>query len=385
MFSMTESKPHSIRKRMISNIYSKSYLQNSPEMHNISHTLIRERLLPLLNTFAETGLSMNVLEFNHAIAMDFICAYIFGLSNGTNFIQDAKYRKYWLDLYGCRKSPYRFWSAELPALQSMLQNIGIMVVPAYVKAANLEIEASCYKWCQMAEESACEEKGKTTSPVVYKQLIQSLEKSDTGSDNPGDNHHPGFEVASELLDHLAAGQETTGISLTYVMHCLSQRPALQSALREELIPLSSSLRYQSLSATDTVPASDLPSWRSLDALPLLHAVLMETLRLHAAIPGPQPRLTPHNPTIPTRLGEYSNIPGGVRVSTLAYTLHRNENVFPEPEKWKPERWLNTEKEQKEEMLRWFWAFGSGGRMCIGSNFAVIGTYSSCFPRTRGSC
>ncbi|MCJ1242360.1 hypothetical protein MMC14_010368 [Varicellaria rhodocarpa] len=370
MFSTTEREPHSVRKRMISNVYSKSYLQSSPEVHEISHSLIRKRLLPLLNIFAETERSVDVLELNHAIAMDFICAYLFGLSSGTNFIQDAKYRKHWLDQYKRRKSPHTFWTAELPALRSLLEKIGIMVIPAYIKSANREIERSCYNMCQSAEDSIYKAEANPTSPVVYKQLSQSLEKTHAESGNT-DSYPKSLKVASEMLDHLAAGQETTGITLTYVMYCLSQRPALQFALREELVTFSSSLRFQSTSATDTVSAPDLPSARSLDALPLLHAVLMETLRLHTAIPGPQPRLTPHNPAIPTKLGEYGSIPGGVRVSALGYTLHRSEKAFPEPEQWKPERWLNAEKDQKEEMLRWFWAFGSGGRMCIGSNFAMM--------------
>ena len=56
---------------------------------------------------------------------------------------------------------------------------------------------------------------------------------------------------------------------------------------------------------------------------------------------------------------------------MSYCLHRNPEVFPEPEIWRPERWLidQTSPEYKE-MLRWFWAFGSGGRMCIGSHLAV---------------
>lgn len=34
---------------------------------------------------------------------------------------------------------------------------------------------------------------------------------------------------------------------------------------------------------------------------------------------------------------------------------------------------------KEEMKKWFWAFGNGGRMCLGSNFAIQGMPSSSTP------
>ena len=105
----------------------------------------------------------------------------------------------------------------------------------------------------------------------------------------------------------------------------------------------------------------------METLPLLHAIIMETLRLHAPIPGLEPRITPPSCT----LAGYANLPSGVRVSAMPYTLHRNATVFPDPLAWKPERWLlPPDSPEMKEMLRWFWAFGSGGRMCIGSNLAM---------------
>jgi hypothetical protein len=59
-------------------------------------------------------------------------------------------------------------------------------------------------------------------------------------------------------------------------------------------------------------------------------------------------------------------------------LHRNEEVFQEPEMWRPERWLEATQDERDEMARWFWAFGSGGRMCIGNNLAVIGEWKRDF-------
>jgi len=98
---------------------------------------------------------------------------------------------------------------------------------------------------------------------------------------------------------------------------------------------------------------------------------METLRLHSPIPGIEPRISP-NIAGGSTLGPYTNIPGGVRVSSMPYTLHRNTTVFPDPETFNPLRWLpsHTSEDQLKEMHRWFWAFGSGGRMCIGSHLAL---------------
>jgi cytochrome P450 len=75
------------------------------------------------------------------------------------------------------------------------------------------------------------------------------------------------------------------------------------------------------------------------------------------------------------LGGYE-IPGGVRVGAQAHSLHRNAEVYPEPEKWDHTRWMDDKngyaEEQRKERDKWFWAFSSGGRMCVGSNFAMHG-------------
>jgi cytochrome P450 len=58
------------------------------------------------------------------------------------------------------------------------------------------------------------------------------------------------------------------------------------------------------------------------------------------------------------------IPAGTVVNMSPYSLHRNAEVFPDPLKFDPDRWLG-QTEQVALMNRWFWAFSSGGRMCIG--------------------
>ena len=165
---------------------------------------------------------------------------------------------------------------------------------------------------------------------------------------------------------LAAGHETTGIALTYALWSLSRDQILQSRLREELrsIPLFVGVEHR----------YSHPPLRILDSLPLLHAVVKETLRLYPPIPGQQPRRTNEESVI----GGYS-IPANVIVSASAFHLHKNAEVFPDPEEFRPERWIvkNEEDERRvTEMGRWFWAFGSGPRTCLGRNFAALGMQKS---------
>lgn len=365
MFSMKGSKQHSVQKRMISNVYSKSYLQSSDELHRIADNIVYTRYLPILDSSANSKTSVEVHELNFAVTMDTINAYIFGLCNGSNFIQDAKTRKYLLHEYQCRR-PYIYYDQELPGLTTFLLKFGVRIIPKWANEATQTIEKFCLNMCNAARSSikSGAELSPENTPTVYKHLYQAF--SPKSSQAPHAGPDPSLLVASELLDQLAAGHETSGVTITYAIYALSQHPTLQSALRNELLTLSPPIIYPPPPQNDP---PTLPSPRSIDALPLLHAILMETLRVYSPIPGPQPRETP---ATPTSIAGSPPLPAGVRVAAQAYSLHRNEEVFPSAEEWRPERWTEATKEGKEEMGRWFWAFGSGGRMCVGSNFAMQG-------------
>ncbi|KAI4205039.1 MAG: hypothetical protein LQ350_000666 [Teloschistes chrysophthalmus] len=366
MFSMKENKSHAARKRMLSNVFSKSFLQSSKDALEMTRLIVFDRLLPTLDSSAVKDSPVEVYELNYGTTMDFVSSYLFGVSNDANFILDVEMRKRFLGWYWGRPD-HSFWIQELPRLTQIFRSIGINLVPKWVHAANAEIEAWLLGKCQAAEQtinaaSEYSEKAHGTHPIVYGQLRDSVKKSRTESGS-GEKTDCSVQeetlIASELLDHVGAGMDTSGITLTYIYWEMSRNPELQDRLRKELLTLSPTLEMRN--------RSTLPSARSVDALPLLHAIVMETLRRHGAIPGSQPRITP---STPTSVAGSPPLPGGVRISAQAYSLHRNEQVFPEPEAWRPERWLDADPSQKEKMMRWFWAFGSGPRMCVGSNLAM---------------
>jgi unspecific monooxygenase len=391
MFSMIERKPHAGRKRMFSNIYSKSALQSSQVIRDLSREIVIERLLPIIETAAVQGGFLNVLEYNSAVYMDFISAFIFGLQNSANFLLDSEARESWLRRRKIAKGS-GFWSMNFPLLTTFLTKLGIHLEPPKVDCALDEIEHLCLEMLQKVEASSeVRPKGSQkdqkddiwTKPVIYDQLLSQLNSSDNKTPPPPlPKSQLRLAVASELMDHILAGTETSSWTLAYLMHELSQRPDLQSSLRKEMLSLSPPILYPSSILTQKsslYPDSELPSPRSIDSLPLLDAILLETLRLRPSVPGSQPRITPPiEPRSPISICGYNNIPAGIRVSAQAYSLHRNEEVFQEPEMWRPERWLEATQDERDEMARWFWAFGSGGRMCIGNNLAVIGEWKRDF-------
>ena len=369
---------------MFANIYSKSALQSSAVIRELSQAIFIERLLQVIDSAARGGTPLNMLDYGSAVYSDFTTAFVFGIQSGSNFVQDKKSRSRWLATKKIMaETP--FWTVGFPpGVTSFLTKLGINLENPQTNSAMEEIKDMYLNMLQTAETlsdssqmSRAENKNqKWTEPVVYKQLLNQLQSS--GEKPPTCAHpesHLRLTMASELMDHLVAGTETSGWTLAYLMHELSQRPHLQSSLREELLSLSPPLLYpvRAPDNDDSTAREALPSSRAIDALPLLDAILLETLRLHAPVAGSQPRVTPsNNPQFPTSVLGCPNMPPGIRVSAQAYSLHRNPEVFPDPERWKPERWLETSQEKRGEMIRWFWAFGSGANMCLGNHLAMLG-------------
>lgn len=149
-----------------------------------------------------------------------------------------------------------------------------------------------------------------------------------------------LSAPAECMDHLAAGIDTTGDGLCFLMYQLStpQIQYVQNRLHEELIK-----------------DPDV----SFDQLPYLDAVVKEGLRCFPPIPMSFPRYVPEG----GRTLDGYFVSGHTIVSCQPYTLHKNEKVFPNAPAFKPERWLDTEGEV--ERNRMFFAFSQGSRGCIG--------------------
>lgn len=148
------------------------------------------------------------------------------------------------------------------------------------------------------------------------------------------------------MDHMAAGIDTTGDGLIFLMWQLSQPDTLdvQKRLHEELC------------ANPTT---------ALDDLPYLNAVIKEGLRCFPPIPMSLPRYVPAG----GRNIDGFQVPAGTIVSCQAWSMGRyDELIFPQPERFWPERWL--EEEGMLERNRLFFSFAFGGRGCIGKKYAL---------------
>jgi len=229
------------------------------------------------------------------------------------------------------------------------------LVPKWCDNLTIELENWSLNICDKAEQLLSKDvpPPAVDLPVVFAQERTAMRKQDLDPNSRNNPNLPSIrqayprrlEIASDMHCHSAAALETSGDTLTYLYYELSRRPALQAQLRKELLALSPPLIHPP-PEEEMAKLPNLPDPKVMDSLSLLDAVLQENLRLWVAVPGGQPRVTPHPSCT---LAGYSNIPSGVRVQAAAYVLHRNPEVFPDPEEWKPERWLDADPKQLAEM------------------------------------
>lgn len=59
------------------------------------------------------------------------------------------------------------------------------------------------------------------------------------------------------------------------------------------------------------------------------------------------------------------VPRGTAIGMSAFVSHRNEELFPEPEKYEPGRWINAQGKLDYGMEKYIMSFSKGTRQCIG--------------------
>lgn len=141
------------------------------------------------------------------------------------------------------------------------------------------------------------------------------------------------ELRDELFTMLAAGHETTATGLAFALELLMRNPATLARLRETLDDGDDSYA---------------------------EAVGKETLRLRPVIDAAERTLTK-----PRHIAGF-DLPAGVKVYPAIVLVHHRPDLYPEPEAFRPERFLDDEVES----YAWL-PFGGGIRRCIGASLAQV--------------
>ncbi|MCJ1384791.1 hypothetical protein MMC17_007909 [Xylographa soralifera] len=161
-----------------------------------------------------------------------------------------------------------------------------------------------------------------------------------------------------------AGSETTAISLAAVFYYLLKNPSCYKKLVEEIDEAIKSGEVEDRS-------TGLVTWTESQKLPYLDACVKEAFRLHPAAGLPLERIVP--PQGADICGEH--IAGGTIVGCNAWVIHRRPEIFGQDvDVYRPERWIEANKEQRKEMEGTMFQFGAGARTCIGKNISLLEVY-----------
>ncbi|KAI0317394.1 cytochrome P450 [Amylostereum chailletii] len=186
-------------------------------------------------------------------------------------------------------------------------------------------------------------------PLVYRLMEYRLPSGELMEDK---------DIVSEHMGHFIAGTDTTSTTLSYLFWELSRRPDISKKLHAEL--------------DSALPDGHrIPDINVLYSLPYLNAVIKETLRIYGSGPSLLERIVPsvEENGVFDVLGV--TLPPDTIVGTQAWSMHRNSKVFPSPETYLPDRWLDADSAELAAMEQSLMPFGNGTRLCGGVNLAHI--------------
>lgn len=159
------------------------------------------------------------------------------------------------------------------------------------------------------------------------------------------------ELRDELITLLFAGHETTASALAWAFYWVDHLPEVREKLHKEIDTLAANADPSRLAKLNEVIAR----------LPYLSAVCYETLRIFPIALNPFPRIL----KAPMEIMGYQFDKGTILLAST-YLTHQREDIYPEPKRFKPERFLERQFSPYE-----YYPFGGSNRRCIGAAFALL--------------
>lgn len=175
---------------------------------------------------------------------------------------------------------------------------------------------------------------------MLQDLISASEAEGTSA------HALAKEVLDEAIFLYIASFETTGTTVAWVLYLLSRNPEIRARIEAEI---------------DSVVQDRSPTLEDLPKLPLLTAAIQETLRLYPTI-----WLMSRTAAERDVIGGYTIEPGSM-VMISPYVLQRRADIWPDPERFDPDRFLSKDGWPKNSYL----PFSVGPHSCVGNNLAMV--------------
>jgi cytochrome P450 len=160
-------------------------------------------------------------------------------------------------------------------------------------------------------------------------------------------------IISMLMSTISGAGDTTATTMTAVIYNVLQRPSTLSKLRTEL---------------HEAKVSKIPTFKQVQKLPYLNAVIRESMRMFSTPNWPMERKVPAGGA--TIAGVF--FPEGTGVGCMPTAVHLDRKAFgQDADVFRPERWLEAGEESLGSMEAAHLGFSRGRRVCLGQNIAVM--------------
>nr|OQO31889.1 hypothetical protein B0A51_01084 [Rachicladosporium sp. CCFEE 5018] len=163
-----------------------------------------------------------------------------------------------------------------------------------------------------------------------------------------------------------AGAGTTSAAMQSFLLAMTLHPAEYALLQRDI--------------DSVVGLERMPTFDDLPRLPRVRAVAKEVLRWRPVTAGGLPHMLVKDDVYKLPSGESVFLKAGTCVHPVQWSIHREEKLYPDPESFRPERWLDNkwptfrEPLEKFPNLQSYSAFGFGRRICPGLNIAERSLY-----------
>jgi cytochrome P450 family 110 len=304
---------------LIGERHRKERLLFSPAVHANHYraygNVIREIARARFDTW-QPGKTLKAVDTTMMISLDVIMRLIFGIENGMVMEEG-------------RKLVHTLTHAAHPLIvfYPKLQRSWFPLWWPYVNA-----KKNLYAWMKKLLDA------RRANNIDVGDVMGVLMKATDELGNPVSDEH----ICNELLSVLTAGQMTTAVALAWSLYELGRHPAITAKLRAEL----------DSAGPDAEPNLILTS------MPYLDAIVKETIRLHPILSE-----CARIPMEPVQIRGRTVQPGQALVVSIV-SIHHNPDTYPEPDSFKPERFLERKFNNYE-----FLPFGGGHRRCMGAGLA----------------
>ena len=157
------------------------------------------------------------------------------------------------------------------------------------------------------------------------------------------------EILAQAFTFYFAGHDTSAHTIAWALYEIAQHPEVEAKLYEELV--------------EVMGDKDTPTFEEASKLTYLQWVIKETLRLHAPA-GSFSRETTEETEVAGVL-----VPAHTTVTISVLAAHGSEITWPEPWRFRPERFSEKESAGRDPYA-WI-PFSMGEKNCIGMNFALL--------------